>query len=365
MPRRVSYTPKRRSTVNKSADSLITINRVLKPIPERRSSSSRSVHTVDYHMERKMSELEKSLGRKDRQTFEKKFKESDIERKLREELKIIQAAENRLSQVNYKMEEKIANLQMQVVLGEQEIQQRKLKESDMEAIIWEETRRASAAQKKLNSLNLLGDYRKLQTEMDGLLQSLHDMERELKLRKEKEITTESDNRDALRRAEATEKKLLVQINHLELEIKQHREKVNKLQKALTNAEGINQKTRMKEIDLETAHQDELKRHQGAERKLSGMNNYMAVRIEQLEEKIEKLNNQLKQRDRDAFQARAKETDLETKLKNVQKHKEVMEKKLTGSKVGLWSGAHSGRGEGDGAQVDWIQGGSVVWGTHRG
>ena len=32
---------------------------------------------------------------------------------------------------------------------------------------------------------MLGDYSKLQTEMDGLLQSLHDMERELKLRKER------------------------------------------------------------------------------------------------------------------------------------------------------------------------------------
>ena len=40
-----------------------------------------------------------------------------------------------------------------------------------------------------------------------------------------------------------------------------------------------------------------------------------------------------------------ETDLETKLKNEQKHKEVMEHKFTGSKVGLWSRAHTGRGGG--------------------
>ena len=42
---------------------------------------------------------------------------------------------------------------------------------------------------------------------------------------------------------------------------------------------------------------------------------------------------------------------------------VMEHKLSGSKVGLWSGAHTGWGEGDGVQVEWVQGGSVVWGTH--
>ena len=41
----------------------------------------------------------------------------------------------------------------------------------------------------------------------------------------------------------------------------------------------------------------------------------------------------------------------------------MKYNLTGSKVGLWSGAHTGRGGGDGAQVEWVQGGSVVWGTH--
>ena len=42
---------------------------------------------------------------------------------------------------------------------------------------------------------------------------------------------------------------------------------------------------------------------------------------------------------------------------------VMGHKLTGSKVGLWSGAHTGWGEGDEVQVEWVQGGSVVWGTH--